>query len=85
MSNVVVADEVIAKEVDVDEMVVDEVDTKVVQPDVIVVDLVPYVIADTKVTSPSTEPSMHTNRGFPGGSIDRLVLTEYVGHVALRL
>ena len=40
------------------EVLVDEV----VQPDVVVVGPVPYVIADTEVTTHSTEPSVHIDR-----------------------
>lgn len=58
-------------------VVVDEVDTQVVHPDVVVVDLVPFVTADTKVTTYSTEPSMHTGGGFPRGPIDWSMLIEY--------
>lgn len=42
---------------------------EVVQPDVVVVDLTPFINVDTEVTTPSTESSMHTNRGFPRGSL----------------
>lgn len=66
-------------------VVVDEVDVEVVQLYAIVVDSVPSVTTDTEVTTPSTNPFVHTDRGFPGGPIDRSVLTKYVGHVALRL
>lgn len=40
----------------------------------------------TKVTTPaSTELSIHTNKGFLGGSRSRFMLARYVNHVALRL
>lgn len=47
-------------------MVVDEMDAEVVQPDVVVVDPNPSISADTQVTAPSTEPSVHIDGGFPG-------------------
>lgn len=56
-----------------------------VQPNADVVNSVSYVTADTDVTTPSTESSVHTAGGFPKGSIDRSVLTKYVDHVVLRL
>lgn len=41
---------------------------------------------DTKVIVPnSTESSIHTDRGFPGGPTDPFVLTGYVDHVTFRL
>lgn len=57
----------------------------VVYPDVDVIDPIPSVIVDTKVTTPSTEPFVHTEGGFLGGPVDRSVLTEYANHMALRL
>lgn len=56
-----------------------------VQPNVVVVDPVPFVTTDTEVTAPSTEPSMHTDGGFPGGPIDQSVFNEFADHVAYRL
>lgn len=95
MPNVVVADEVVdsvVKEV-ADPVVVEEVVyeagleevARMVQPDADIVDSVSSVTVDTEVTTPSTEPSVHIDGGFPEGSIDRPMLTEYADHMALRL
>lgn len=67
-----------------DEVFVDEVVTTMVQLDVVVADPVQFFTTDTMVTTPSTEPSMHIDGGFPG-PINRSVLTEYTDHVALRV
>ncbi|CAL5192836.1 unnamed protein product [Lathyrus oleraceus] len=54
---------------------------RVIQPNVNVIDLVPSVTADTELTVPSIESYVHTDGGFPKGSIDRSVLTEYPHHM----
>lgn len=64
-------------------VVVDEVDVEVVHSDV--VDSVLFVTTDTDITAPSTEPSVHIDRGFPRGLVDWSVFTEYADHMALRL
>ena len=94
-------DEVVAEEVvgEVTEKVVGDVTGEVVgaeeivrvvvdelvQPNVVVANLIPSITADTEVTSHSTESSVHIDGGFPGGSIDRPMLTEYVDHMAYQL
>lgn len=56
---------------------------RVVQSYAHVADSVPSVTADMEVTTPSTKPYVHTEGGFPRGSIGQLVLTEYADHAAL--
>lgn len=68
-----------------DEAVANEVAYEVVLSNVVVVDLVPYVIADTELTTPSTEPSVHIDGEFPRGPIDRSLFIKYADHVAYRL
>lgn len=84
MSDATVAYEVVVKEVVVDvvvgeviadELVVDEVVATVVLPDADVADPNPYVTSNTKITTSSIEPPVHTNRAFPRGPIDRSMLT----------
>lgn len=79
-----VVEEVIDPVVVVEEVGLKEV-ARVVHPYVNVADSVPSVTTDTEVTTPSTEPSVHTDGGFPGGLIDQSVLIEYADHVALRV
>lgn len=62
-------------------VVVDEL----VQPNVVVANLIPSITADTNLTTPSTVSSVHTDRGFLIGLVDRSMLTEYADHVVLRL
>lgn len=62
ITNEMIVDEVLADEV-VDVVVQPDavVTDPVVQSDVVVANPVPYATADTKVTTPSTEPFGHTN------------------------
>ncbi|XP_058753983.1 uncharacterized protein LOC131627165 [Vicia villosa] len=85
-----VAEDQVAKEQVVDEPVVQVVVEPVVQEvqQTVVQDQVVQerVVQDIDTTTcPSTEPSVRTDGGFPGGPSERSVLTRYADHVAYRI